>query len=111
MTLNGFKYVEIKGAMKQTHRRVSLSSAQPLKVGTVVDFELKYDCDHVMWHVINETEIVDEQEFEMEAELVEGVWYLQTSVTYKGEHKLKAICFDQDDNKLGETDEFILNVK
>ncbi len=111
MKLNCYKYVEIKGAMKQTHRRVAVESAKPLKLGTVIDFELNYDCDHVLWHVVNDTDIEDEKEFEMPAELVENVWYLQTSTTYKGEHKIKAICFDQDDNKLGETEEFILNVK
>ncbi len=109
--IKAYKYVEIKGAMKQTHRRVEFMSDAPQKVSSIVEFIYHSDAKKVKFHVVNETDIVEEQEFMIEPEFSNGEYVVQTTLTYKGRHQLVAIEFDENDNEIKKSTTFIINVK
>ncbi len=111
MEIKGFKYVEIKGAMKQTHRRQAFVSGKTNKLSDVVEFVYTSDCDHLDWHVENETDIEEEKDFMMEGEKVGNDYVIQTTLSFKGEHKLTAICYDKDNNEIERSETFIISVK
>lgn len=111
MEIKVFKYVEIKGGMKQSHRRVSVASDAPLKVDQLVDIEVVTDieAESVLFHIINDTNVEEDKEFDVEAEFEDGVFYLQTNTQFAGKHQIKAVAYNGK-QIIGESEYFILNV-
>ena len=110
MEIKGFKFIEIKGGMKQTHRRVGFSSGSPISVGTHVVFECQTDKEDVLFHIINDAP-GDDNAFDVETSLDGNVYFLETDTEFKGEHKIKAVIYDETGKVKEESDYFIINVK
>lgn len=109
MEIKVFKYVEIKGGMKQTHRRVNIKSGDPLKIDQLVDIECEVKADKVMFHIINDTNVEEDKEFDIEAEFEDGVFFLQTNTQFPGNHQIKAVAYNGKDIA-SESEYFTLSV-